>query len=236
VQPKVVGDGLVLDMDFSKSTVYVGTGTVVNDSRLNGIAGTLINGPTFSDPKTHRSAMQFVGTQHARISNVTIPSSTGFSATCWFLQDTATADWQYVLHFAAGAITSVGSSTFFIALDPDNRIISTLGAANSPSGGGGSTFNAGTTTITTSLNTWYNVVLTWNGSQTRVYVNGVERQSYTVLIPTPVTSDLSIGGSFNASSYRIFNGKVGAYSLYNKELTAQEVADYYNATRWRFGV
>jgi hypothetical protein len=37
------------------------------------------------------------------------------------------------------------------------------------------------------------------------------------------------GGSF-------FNGRLTGQKIYNRALTAAEVADTFNATRWRFGV
>ena len=87
-----------------------------------------------------------------------------------------------------------------------------------------STFARFTTTITPGA--WYHVVGTWDGSNTRIYVNGVAG--------TPMTA----AGTLDVSTGENFIGKYlnnradGLMSnfayWYNKELTQQEVLEVYN--------
>ena len=85
-------------------------------------------------------------------------------------------------------------------------------------------------------NTWYNITLTWIvGSNIAVgYLNGVqvfnEAQTYWATTMPSVT----IGNGFSASRY--WNGKISATQIYNRSLSATEVAQNFNALRGRYGI
>ena len=88
---------------------------------------------------------------------------------------------------------------------------------------------------------WYNLVLTVNpngtGQDLKAYTNGA-------LITSSTSSsshlwdgdmaDLYLGVGF--SSARHFTGKIAAFQIYNKTLTATQIKANFNAHRRRFGV
>lgn len=107
-------------------------------------------------------------------------------------------------------------------------------------------YNAGYVTGSASwtANTWYHIVMTYDGSAsptTRAYVNAVEGG-------TPLYgAKASPGGTFlsmglpsgadylnGVSGY--FNGYIGAWKIYDRALTAAEVTQNFNALRGRYGV
>jgi len=90
-------------------------------------------------------------------------------------------------------------------------------------------YNGQDTTVL-STNTWYHVVGTWNGSDAKIFLNGVEDTS------TPITQNsvgtitgtrtLAVGANaITSSSY--FPGSIDDVRIYNRALTAQEVKELY---------
>jgi hypothetical protein len=85
-------------------------------------------------------------------------------------------------------------------------------------------------------NTWYNITFVWNVAANNVigYLNGVqvfnESQTYWATTMPSVT----IGNGFSSS--RFWNGKISNTQIYNRNLTASEVRQNFNALRGRYGI
>jgi hypothetical protein len=82
---------------------------------------------------------------------------------------------------------------------------------------------------------WTHLAASFDGTNTRLYVNGVEvgaLHGLDALVYDPAAVPVTIGSDldFNASASR-FNGLVDEVAIYNRALTANEVADIYNADR-----
>ena len=98
-----------------------------------------------------------------------------------------------------------------------------------------------TGTITT--NTWYHTVYTYDGNLDETtatsYMNGVQQNT-----STPNTSgtyewvgvfkNVVLGRGFTLASNRFFDGEIGEVRLYNRALTAAEVYQNYNATKFKY--
>ena len=81
---------------------------------------------------------------------------------------------------------------------------------------------------TLNLNTWYNLIGTYNGSQLKLYLNGALVNTISTslqLMPNSLT-DLFIGCEL--SGFRFFNGKIDDVGVWNRALTQQEVTQIYN--------
>lgn len=85
-------------------------------------------------------------------------------------------------------------------------------------------------------NEWYHFVCTWeNEGQLKIYINGT-------LNGTPVNVSNTSGGTLNISNSTdigkrvttYFDGKIGPLYVYNRVLSASEVAQNYNALKNRF--
>jgi PGF-pre-PGF domain-containing protein len=77
---------------------------------------------------------------------------------------------------------------------------------------------------------WYNIVGTYDGSTWRIYINGIEKNS-SVDSTAPIHTSLgvSIGASnINGAMSRFFNGIIDEVRIYNRTLSAQEIASQYN--------
>jgi hypothetical protein len=81
---------------------------------------------------------------------------------------------------------------------------------------------------TLNLNTWYQLVGTYNGSELKLYLNGVLVDTVSTslqLMPNSLT-DLFIGCEL--SGFRFFNGKIDDIGIWNRALTLQEVTQLFN--------
>jgi len=101
---------------------------------------------------------------------------------------------------------------------------------------------------TLNTNTWYHVVIVYNAYNTNgkiyyLYINGLlDNDFYSAssagqtsidAIFTPQTTTNT--NMYIGNSLRPFNGKLGVLKIYNREISADEVLNKYNATKSRFG-
>jgi hypothetical protein len=79
------------------------------------------------------------------------------------------------------------------------------------------------------LNTWYHIVMSYDGSYLRLYVNGAEEKSMAVSGPirTSTTIPLIIGSTGDNSKF--FNGNIANVAVYQSALTPAEIAGQYSA-------
>ncbi len=144
----------------------------------------------------------------------------------WFKPTSFTPDrWRTPFHRNDG--TSVGSSVFFIAtVSGTNQIVSTIGSGSGAVGG----YMAGATGITAEIDTWYYVVNSWDGTNARVFVDGVQKGSYLLSSAafTNKTATTRVGASGNGTGY-LFNGVIDDVRLYSRAYTAEEIRSQYYA-------
>ena len=235
---KVVGDGLVLDLDFAKPTVYAGSGTTVADSRLNGITGTLVNSPIFADPRTHRSSFGFsdnndyIEIPHDEKLSAEIFSNKRFCTLEGWVNVRAYQNWSTVINKALGGSFSNTTGPGLWITSNSLRFVFGQGVSGNPPGGSTQLIFSTTTT-----DKWYHLVGTADGSEMRFYVDGVLIGS-TPIATNPVEENTAtiVLGRRSAGSSPSLTGNIGMVRAYNRPLSATEVSQNFNATRWRFGV
>lgn len=205
--PNLVQKNVVLNLDASNSLSYSGSGNTWYDLSPYGRHATLVNSPTFDN--TAGGAIAFDGSNsYGEVSN-------------WNL---FTGNPNFSI------VNTVKFTTGF------NQIWLSYGIGTSSSatqiGIGSSQFGLFANNVSTSLensylipNTWNHLVLTHNGSLTKLYVNGafVKQKSTNYNIGA---SNLFIGRSGFASSYS--SAKVANVVVYNKTLSADEVSQNYD--------
>jgi len=83
---------------------------------------------------------------------------------------------------------------------------------------------------TLSLQTWYNIALTWDGTNYAVYVDGIEKASgpYTGLTNLNTFADIGNTGNTSYRDQETFNGSIGKIRVYNRALSNNEVLELYN--------
>jgi len=91
---------------------------------------------------------------------------------------------------------------------------------------------------TISANTWYNLVVTLDGTTPKMYLNGTQL-SVTGNLSTPKSLTVNqafVGRRGDANGADLFGGKIASVRDYNRALTAAEIQQNFIATRSRYGI
>jgi hypothetical protein len=210
------------------------SGTTAYDRSGSGNNGTLTNGPTITEGKIGQ-ALSFDATDDY--------VDLGTPATFNNIGPMTISAWQYVDTTASASNyiadkTSIGSVNYWdfstIWSNPVGRIsfdVKFSGGFLSRVAAGGSATNG----------QWQHILVTWDGSisasNVHMYVNGTEVSSYlTTTDGIGSRSDdsainLTLGARQGVSVLGVLKGKLDEVRIYNRALSATEVAALYNAGR-----
>jgi len=183
------------------------SGAEAQDSSGNGNTATLQNGPRW----TTQGGISLDGGDDA----VEIPT------TGWDAGSGTLSLWAYA--------QDLSDTQFFFGhtANSSNRIQLYTVAGNLILGlGDDLTLHTGIETLDT--NVWYNLALTWNGTNYSVYVDGIEKAAGAYSGLTTLNSYADIGNYGLASSRdAAFDGLIGDVRMYNRTYSAAEVQDLY---------
>jgi len=205
----MVTSNLVLNLDAGNPNSYNGSGTTWTDlSGLNN-NGTLVNGPTYSS--ANGGSIVFDGlNDYVNCGNPSI-SIGKITVNAW-VKITTGSVFQHIV--------DSGSDSWHLAILNDNR----------PYFYNGSTYHTAASII--SVGQWY-MLTGVQGTTLDIYINGVLSQSIASNVNV-TTNNLNLGRW--QSGTRPLNGNIAQASIYNKALTASEVAQNFNATKSRYGL
>ncbi len=85
-------------------------------------------------------------------------------------------------------------------------------------------------------NTWNNVVITWDGTASRGYFNGVDRGALASAGAGMQINGYTIGSQGGGQSQHFFEGSISQTFVYSRAISAAEVLQNYNALKGRFGL
>jgi hypothetical protein len=208
--------GLTLYVDAGRTSSYSGSGNQWNDLSGNNNTGTLQNSPTYSS--LNQGILTFNGsnqyTTFSSPSNIPIGNS-NYTISVWFnaasLGSNGFVGWgNYGSGNQVNALRL--SATGFIHYWWANDL-----AVNTA----------------LSINTWYNVVARFDGTNRQIWLNNVliggdtPGSSHNV----PNANNLTIGTT-NVNEY--FNGKISNVEIYNRAISDSEIAELYNDFLYRF--
>jgi hypothetical protein len=218
--------------------VYSGGGTVVADSRLNGITGTLINNPVFTDARTHRSSFglnnvnDYIQIPHDEKLSSEIFSNAKFCTLEGWVRVRFYENWSTVINKAFSGSFSNTTGPGLWVVSNGFRFVFGQGVSGNPPGG-----SIQLSFSTTTTNRWYHLIGTVNGNDMRFYVDGSQVGNTTISTnPVEENTGSIVLGRRSAGNGPSLTGDIGLVRVYNRPLTAQEVTNNFNATRWRFGV
>ena len=231
---RIINKGLIFDIDFSKPTVYTGSGAVVNDSNLNSVAGIAVGSPTIILPRSHRTSMRFNGSnQHIGLGRSFCDNQELGTGNVSYTQEA----W-FKLRATPPGVTTSGYSIFGNASDTGIGMQAVLVGGNIRINFGARSTSNFDSSTNLSLNTWYHLVCTREvGVSNRIYINGqldgtLGSSSLDILTGA---GEMQIAWSGTRIPNRL-NGEIATARLYNTFFTNDEVLNNFNATRWRFGV
>jgi hypothetical protein len=224
----VVDGNLMVWVDAGQTSSYPGSGATWTDLSGNGKNYTLGASPTYNSI-LGGGVITFAGAS----SQYATTATTLFNSTTY---KTYTMNlWVYPT--GAGNFVQVDGQT-----TPN---ISYHYSAIEISAGGTISFGQWTGSLTTiatsvqSLNAWYNLVITYNGTIATAYVNGVSVGSNTIGWTSPGANTfmalMAIDGT-NMGTGAYASGSLGQFMVYNRALSADEIATNFNALRGRYGI
>jgi len=222
--PKVVTDGLVLYWDAGNPRSYISGSTSWNDISRSGLNGTLVNGPTFDS--TNGGSIMFDGSNDyasTDISPITSSIQTNNRLTLSaFFKPNFSGQYRDLV----GVNKTTGNNPFTIRLDISNNIFFDISV-------GGTRWTPRFATSYTP-NTWYHVCGTFGDNITKTYLNGqfINQTTTSGSLATFTTGDFGV----IYLGYASYSGNVASVQLYNRDLSAQEVRQNYNAHKSRFGL
>jgi len=236
--PKATGGTVTFSGGYTIHTfTTVGSTTFTpfwTDISGNGNTGTLVNGPTYNGANYGSIAFDG-GDDYGSVSCAQFQSGNNpLTLECWVKWSGNGANTNNII-FGYGADTAANQV-------PVLYVSSNIFSFNFGSGAG----NVNSSTIST--NTWYHVVGTYDLTSTKIYVNGILQNttsysSANVILSGSNGTNAGIGALFSIygnvgspTRYGTFNGNIAKVGHYNRALTAAEVSQNYNATKWRYGI
>lgn len=221
--PEINESGLILCLDAGNTKSYPGSGTTWTDLSGNGNNGTLANGPTYSSDDG--GSIVFDGSDD-HVTFTSNPSLTNqITIEVWVKLNSTSANSGWICGREGSYRILYASNAFAWVCATDNN------GWYQP----GTSISAGS--VAPHTNT-YQVVVTYDGSNNKIYVNGTLRNT-----ASSISGNIKDVNPYyimrdGSSDANIDYGKGNLYShkLYNRALTASEVAQNYNALRGRFGL
>jgi len=212
----------VLCLDAGSKISYPGTGTAWTDLSGNANNGTLVNGPTFDS--ANGGSLVFDGVNNYASTPLNLGGYTTFTIAAWIKTTVVSKD-----IIATYGVTNI----FELWISTSNKVALYVYAT-----GGATSYRTSVASITTG--SWIYCVGVYDGSTPtlNMYINGVlSNGGLTGTIPASVATGAStvvIGNATTGSYY--FNGSMGQVSIYNRALSAAEVATNFELLRGRYGI
>jgi hypothetical protein len=218
-------DGYQVERSSSMSTfTSVYTGDICNNLTGSSNTGTLTNGVSYND--SNSGSFIFNGTNNYII----IPENSALNTQTptvevWVKTNATT---QSGFWFEKGQVNTQYS------LFQEGAVIQWRQNFS------GSVTNLSTTTATyMNTTSWYQIVGTYTSGSRKLYINGtlVNSDAQTGTIATNANG-MSIGvfGGYNGARGYYYSGNIASVKIYNRELSAAEISQNFNATRGRYGV
>ena len=207
--PRIVTDNLIFSMDPANTRSYSGSGITVNPL-VSGMAGTLINGPTFST--ANNGCFVFDGTNDIlKFGGVDILGSV-YTHCAWFkmnvLQTCLVIDGGW-----AGTVIFSDHVEYYYSDTAPNYM--------------NASYN-----FTTSR--WYFICAVRGATQKQVYIDGnlIQSVNSSDSYACPYNY-INLGSN---SGIQNLNGNIGLVHIYGKALSAAEIKQNFEATRDRYGI
>jgi hypothetical protein len=206
--------------DYIRTSDQITRSTAAIDALGNQMRGTLVNGTTYSN--NNGGTLLFDGVDDHLTFNIAPPIRNAVTFEMWCRSLNTSNTW--ILGREGNyRITQNGTGVNTVLATENNGWYTTGTPAD-------------ITSVT--LTNWNHIVFTYDGSFNRSYLNGSLATTGGGEISGLVRTD---GGAFefakpNAAGFGYWAGYLGPLNIYNKALSATEVASNFNNLRGRFGI
>jgi hypothetical protein len=224
--PKVVTNGLVLALDAANVKSYVSGSTTWRDLSGNNNSGSLTNGPTFNS--ANGGSIVFNGTNQYTLTANTITLTTA-TFISWVNQNGSQPSYTGILMSRISDATATGLASSYGSGPTTNQLgYIWNNAVNTYS------WNSG---LIIPTNAWCMVAVSVSSTSATVYLF----QSSRITTATNTVNHSSVTTKFDVGrdpfgGSRFFKGNIAQSLLYNRALSASEIAQNYNALKGRYGI
>lgn len=222
---RIVTNGLVLYLDAGNPLSYSGSGTTWYDLSGNGNNGTIV-GATFNSANkgvfVFNNPSSASGSEYVNMGANFVGQPTAFTVNHFIYLEASQLERTIFSNYESpsdsGWVTGISDST--------NNVLK---------------FYLGSTTLfsstTLSNQVWYNVAITYDSGNPKIYINGVldASSSNTINYVAGNTLNNQIG-RLSGLAIQYFYGRIGNVMYYNRALSATEITQNFNAQKSRFGL
>jgi hypothetical protein len=231
--PRIVTDGLVLALDAGNTKSYPGSGTTWYDLSGNGYNASLDDGAYFSD-----GSVVFDGDNDGvDLGRAYFETPDAFSVVVWFKPDGTKGGAQMLVYTGEGDGFG-GNDEFHVHFNDSSN------SADAFMQSSVNNLNFGTGSSSIPTDKFSQVTFTISGlsgtASATLYLNGESKATDTAssVVRTAYTNTL-VGRPYSLTfptPPRSYDGLIQTVLIYDKELTASEVKQNFNAHRGRFGI
>lgn len=221
--PNVVTSGLTLFLDSGFIPSYKKSGSTWTDLSFSGKNATLINSPSFSS--SNQGILLFSASSSQYATTADLGTLSNFTINCWYYMNTVPQSNKY---------PALVCNTY----DFVSKVNFSLGVNESPWSGkiAGGFYNSGwynAAGFTPTANTWTNACVTYDGSNIKLYRDGVLFSS-AATSTAAVTSGQGVRIARRWDDVDYIDGYIPIVSIYNRALSANEISQNYSAIYPRF--
>jgi len=214
--PRIVTNGLVLNLDAGRQNSYAGIGTAWRDLSGNGNNGTLVNGPTYSSANGGSIVFDAVDDYFSGSFSC---NKTYYSVDFWCYPTSLTNyNWSIGFNSFWGdfGVHTTSTGGVYVGTSVASRI------------------NPWRDNVYV-LNTWQNFTWTFDNGTGKFYKNGALETSGNLSLSTSGSfTTYYNGGGGSASNC---TGRLSTFKVYSgRALSASEISQNFNAIRGRYGV
>lgn len=220
--------GLVLRYEIGAPASYGGSGPTVTDLAGNS-AATLYNGPTYTS-----GYLTFNGTNQTLITNTSLASKVTTDITSIVM-------WAYPTDNGV-LLSEVGTAALPNAAGWHESQMEMVGGTMKFGMWNGGSISTVVSSVSTPLNAWYHFAMVYDGTKLNAYVNGAAAGTNTFARQNPIEGGADIhyaiaaadGTNMGDGSYAAM--RLGQFLVYDRALSADEVAGNFSAGRGTYGV
>jgi hypothetical protein len=219
--PGFVTNDLLLMLDANETSSYPGSGTIWYDIAGSSQDMTLVNSPTFVSGTV--SYFDFNGTtQFATGTGVTVPT-TAYTKSVWVWVD------AFGENNIVSGFNGIGGHFLFMGSVSFTKLF--VGHHNQ-----GVAFTSYGSSASISLNTWYNITVTFNTIDgMKIYINGQLDSSHNMKIAHTGSGSTNLASYSNSGGNQL-NGRISKVYTYGRALTESEVEQNFFYDREKFGI
>lgn len=225
--PSIVTTDLVFHIDPADSSSYPGSGSTIYD--LVGSTNGTFEGGTYVDGNGHLRLDGVNDAIYFGIISTSVPAAlynTSYSISAWCYNYDSGDSYQYF--WSQRNSSSNDRFDFFRATNYDTLALRVDASGTARQVGG----------VSFPKNSWQYVTANFNNTTNvlSLYRNASFGNSGTSQSPANLSKRFRIGSNGYSNSSNEWNGKLGAFHVYDRQLSTTEITQNYNATKATYGL